>query len=56
VRTAERLPFRNLTEALLAQLRFMHAHHEIADGAAKYAMFLAEMQRLYTLEDEHARS
>jgi hypothetical protein len=56
VRTAERLPFRNLTEALLAELRWMRAHHEIADGAAKYAAFQAEMQRLYAIEDEHVRS
>jgi hypothetical protein len=55
VRTAERLPFRNLTEALLAELRWMRAHHEIADGAAKYAAFQAEMQRLYAIEDEHDR-
>jgi len=34
----------------------MHAHHEIADESAKFAMFLAERQRLSTLEDEHARS
>lgn len=52
VRRAERLPFRDLTEALLAELRYMRAHHEIADGAAKYAAFQAEMQRLYAIEDE----
>jgi hypothetical protein len=55
VRTAERLPFRDLSEALLAELRFMRAHHQVADGAAKYAAFQAEMQRLYAIEDEHDR-
>lgn len=55
VRKAERLPFRDLSEALLAELRFMRAHHQIADGAAKYATFQAEMQRLYAIEDEHDR-
>lgn len=55
VRSAERLPFRDLSEALLAELRYMRAHHEIADGAAKYAAFQAEMQRLYAIEDEHDR-
>ncbi|WP_337875348.1 hypothetical protein [Elioraea sp.] len=52
VRRAERLPFRTLTQALLAELRFMRAHHDIPDGAAKYAAFQAEMQRLYAIEDE----
>jgi hypothetical protein len=56
VRAADRLPFRDLTEALLAELRWMRAHHEIADGAAKYAAFQAEMQRLHAIEDEHHRS
>lgn len=56
VRTADRLPFRDLTEALLAELRWMRAHHEIADGAAKYAAFQAEMQRLYAIENEHDQS
>ena len=56
VRSAERLPFRDLTEALLAELRFMHTHHEIADGAAKCAAFLAEMQRLYAIEAAQGRS
>ncbi len=55
VRTADRLPFRDLSEALLAELRWMRAHHQIVDGAAKYAVFQAEMQRLYAIEDEHDR-
>lgn len=55
VRAAERLPFPGLSEALPAELRFMRAHPEIADGVAKYAAFQAEMQRLYAIEDEHDR-
>jgi hypothetical protein len=41
LRGERNLAFRDLSEALLAERRFMRVHHQIADGAANYATFQA---------------
>jgi hypothetical protein len=51
LRGANAFPFRDLTQALLAELFYERNHAELPEGRERYAWFRAEMERVYEIEN-----